>query len=43
MLFLVHERNMQTCGEAEQNSIDGEDRHLSLTLFVLKVSGDLEM
>ena len=34
---------MRPCGAAEQNSVDGEDRHLYLTLFPLKVSGDLEI
>ena len=34
---------MRPCGAAEQNSVDGEDRHPYLTLFPLKVSGDLEI
>ena len=32
-----------TCGVLKQNRIDGEDRDLSMTLFFLKVSCDLEM
>ena len=32
-----------TCGALDNNSINGEERDLSMTLFPLKVSCDLEM